>query len=118
MNVFSLNYSPITVPYHTDKDQKVRKTVTLNPGRNKIDDEIWAKIKPRLEPKLDAGYLRASRDMSADLNRRELTDLVSQPSSGLVADLCAKAKAIDDGKIEGSDDQYYTVDELRKQGRL
>lgn len=109
MNVFSVVPHPISVPFEIDEVQKRTKYVTIRAGRNEIDDPIWNGIKDRLEPRLQKGHLRASQDLSADLNDREMSDILGEPSKGFIRELCAKSQPIDTGEIEPGSGDYKLV---------
>ena len=108
MNVFSMCPSPLFVPH---KEKGGQKIIKIMPGRNRIEDKIWKGIKglQAITVRMDRGHIRASQDLSADLNKGESRRLVSQAGTEFIEDLCAKSAPVSDGKIDGSEDDYELV---------
>lgn len=102
MKVFSKYQHPITIP-QTAKNGE-RRLVKIMPGRQEIDDGTWRAIKDRLSSRLESGFMRASQDTSADLDRSEYSALVTQAGEYFITELCAKASPVSSGKIDGTDD--------------
>lgn len=119
MFVFSKVQHPIVLRYAVDKNKKVQKHVQIYPGNNKVDDDIWAKVKPRLESRLDKGMIRASGDLSQKLDETELYSILDGPNRGMIRQLCARSKSIDAGYVPGKEGQreFMTLEDLRKAGR-
>ena len=113
VNVFSIVHHPIMVSYPkgetTGQGRRVRGIAKILPGRNKVDEEVWDRIKPFLKPRLDKGFIRASSDLRGDLTRQEKIGLMSHPGEGWIRELSAKADHISDGKIPGSDADFELV---------
>ena len=119
MNVFSTVPYPLTISYKISAaTKKVRDTVTIMTGRNKIDDDVWDAVKntKAVKTRLDGGYMRATTDSSGDLKAKEKADLLGVPSRGFIGELCDKAKPVPSGaRSEGSPD-FFTFEEQKERG--
>ena len=121
MRVVSRCQYPITVPYAPEDHLPRNQVQRIQPGRNEVDDDVWEKIKPRLEGRLDRRDLRVVKDSSDDLTRREARRLVAGADKTEIEELCAKSKPVDSGQVEGAgkhDREFKTLDQLRSEGAL
>lgn len=110
MNVFSIVPHTFMVPRIVDKKNRIVKNIVIRPGRNKVEDDDWEAIKERMGNKISKGHIRATTDMSGELNLREIADIASTPSKGYIQDLCAKSAPVPTGLIPGTADEYELVD--------
>lgn len=115
MNVFSQNRSRITVAY--GKNQAgVADVVVIEPGRNKVEDDVWEKVKVKLEKWLDAGLIRYSSDQSQDLKLIELDRMLTTPGLEMIRFLSPKTRSMSSG--EDGMGGYLTAEQLRAQGLI
>lgn len=119
VRVISKVQYPITVPYETDKGAKQNERI--QPGRNKVNPEVWKQIEDRLESRLQRGDVRVMEDSTDDLTEREAERLVAGADRTEINNLCRKAKSVDTGQVDGAasnEQEFKTVDQLRKEGKL
>lgn len=115
-NVFSLAPYPFAVSYSTDKNKRVRKVQTLYPGTQKVNKEIWEKIKDNkaLQARMDSGQIRTTKVLSV----YEKEKLVVDSHLEQIRMLTPGAKEIPTGEIEPGSGQFYTIEEQRKRGLI
>ena len=111
MNVFSTHVGNLSFPYGDSRGGQ-RDVCTIRPGRNKVDDEVYAQISDRLDKWQERGYVRTSRD----LNKHEVMRMLDKPSRSYITELCAKSGKVHSGKGDNGD--FLTADEQRLAGAL
>lgn len=106
MYIFSMLQFPLTVSYVAGKganDRNMHRSQEILPGRQQVDDEVWEKIKGKVQPWIDKGFARVSTATRDDLRQAEVSRLLSGPDKGMITTLSKKAAPIASGRINDTD---------------
>lgn len=110
MYVFSMLQFPLSIGYVAGKgpnNRNLHRSQEIMPGRQQVDDDVWEKIKHKVEPWIEKGFARVSTGTRDDLRQAEVSRLLSGPDKGMITQLSKRAAPIASGRV--NDNEFEIV---------